>query len=94
MIAKFSLIGSVHEILPKHQTVEGESITIVINAIEAMYYVVAIGKIMDVVSRSVKQGDLIYVDGKLRIDRKLLTSAPKNVCIMFANHLNVIREGD
>lgn len=94
MIAKFSMVGEIHEILPRHPSSKGDSVTFTLNVGEDRYNIVAIGKIMELVSTSMKVGDLIYVDGKLVKDRHLLTVPPKNVCILFANHLNIIREGD
>ena len=86
-IGQFTIIGHIATI----RAPEGGTAVISVQANnEDTLEVVLAGKVLEVYSQ-LKKDDLVYVHGRLRTDRHLVATSPKNLVMLFANHLSIIQ---
>lgn len=96
MVTRFSIIGFVSKLDEPH-TSKGtgqESIVMSLDVGGAngdVFPVLLTGKILSLVSENtLRVGDRVYVEGKLKRDRILTLEPPKMVAVLFANFVNIL----
>jgi DNA helicase TIP49 (TBP-interacting protein) len=91
MISSFNIVGIVEKIHPKHKNQFGDSVAItLLSNNDDHFFLISTGKVMTVVEEKLREGDLVYIDGRLRVDRNTMTPCPKNVLAMFINYLTIL----
>ncbi len=94
MVTRFACIGNVvkiHEVHSSRQTGQ-ESVILTMDAGNGeMFPILLTGKLLSLVAEEkIREGDKVYVEGKLRKDRTLTAEPPKMIVVLFASFLSVI----
>ena len=93
MVLRFSVVGVVTKLHGRHINARGESIAITLGLDDESIVCVTTGRILEVVDLQLQIGDVVYVEGRLKRDGSSTLEIPKNVLLLYVNHLSIVLGG-